>query len=206
MTTLAASAPNAAPPSRLLLLLVIVLTGLGDLSTQIYVPSLPAIATCLLGLLGGHLLAAKKDLATRCTWMLITGNALIAAAYALEPWMPINKQLWTNSFTLLMAGIDFVLFAAILWLVDGEGHRWGTRPFVILGQNAIAIYLSSEFIDIALRALPFGGATLREWLYHTCFAPLAAPLNASAIYAVSYMLLNFGIAYVLHRRGWLLRV
>lgn len=44
MTTLAASAPNAAPPSRLLLLLVIVLTGLGDLSTQIYVPSLPAIA------------------------------------------------------------------------------------------------------------------------------------------------------------------
>jgi DHA1 family bicyclomycin/chloramphenicol resistance-like MFS transporter len=31
-------------PSRMLLVLVIVLTGLGDLSTQIYVPSLPAIA------------------------------------------------------------------------------------------------------------------------------------------------------------------
>lgn len=45
MSTLTAPVLPAAPPPRLLLLLVIVLTGLGDLSTQIYVPSLPAIAT-----------------------------------------------------------------------------------------------------------------------------------------------------------------
>ncbi|MBY0372502.1 MAG: DUF5009 domain-containing protein [Bryobacteraceae bacterium] len=170
------------------------------------VSTLTALATCLLGLLAGHLLALKKDLATRCTWMLITGAALVAAAYGVEPWIPINKQLWTTSFTLLMAGIDFVLFATILWLADGEGYRWGTRPFVILGQNAIAIYLSSELIDITLRAIPMGGLTLRDWLYQSAFAPLAAPLNASLLYSVSYLLLNLAIAYLLHRRGWLLRV
>ena len=37
------------------------------------------------------------------------------------------------------------------------------------------------------------------------FAPLAAPMNASLLYAVAYVLLNFGIAVVLHRRGWYLR-
>ena len=170
------------------------------------VSTLPAIATCLLGLLAGHLLARKDDLATRCTWMLITGAALVTSAYAIEPWIPVNKQLWTTSFTLLMAGIDFTLFAAILWLVDGQGFQWGTQPFVILGQNAIAIYLSSELIEIALHFISFGGQPMRTWLYQTFFAPLAAPRNASVLYSVTYLLINFAIAWALHRRGWLLRV
>lgn len=170
------------------------------------ISTIPAIGTCLIGLLAGHLLAAKQELARRTTWMFLIGNVLIAAAFVWDPWLPINKSIWTSSFVLLMAGIDFVLFAAILWLIDGEGYRRFTTPLVILGQNAIAVYLSSELIDITLQSIPMGATSLRVWLYETWFAPLAAPVNASLLYAVSYMLFNFAIAYLLHRRGWLLRV
>ncbi|MBY0505933.1 MAG: DUF5009 domain-containing protein [Bryobacteraceae bacterium] len=169
------------------------------------VSTLPAIGSCLIGLLAGHLLAAKRDLATRTTWMLIIGNVLVAAAFCWDPWLPINKSLWTSSFVLLMAGLDFILFASILWLVDGQGYRKGLAPFVILGKNAIAVYMASEVIDVTLQSIPMAGTSMREWLYETFFAPLASPMNASLLYAVSYMLLMLTIAYGLHRRGWYLR-
>ncbi len=169
------------------------------------VSTLPAIGSCLIGLLAGHLLAWKRDLAVRTTWMLIIGNLLIALAFIWDPWLPINKSLWTSSFVLLMAGLDFVLFGSILWLVDGLGYRRGLAPLVILGRNAIAVYMASEIVDIVLSSIPMAGTTLRVWLYETFFAPLASPMNASLLYAVSYMLLMLGIAYLLHRREWYLR-
>jgi len=167
--------------------------------------TLPAIGSCLIGLLAGHLLASKRDLAVRTTGMLIIGNVLIALAFMWDPWLPINKSLWTSSFVLLMAGLDFVMFASILWLVDGLGYRRGLSPVVIMGRNAIAVYMASELIDVTLQSIPMAGTTMRVWLYETFFAPLASPMNASLLYAVSYMLLMLGVAFLLHRRGWYLR-
>jgi predicted acyltransferase len=57
--------------------------------------TIPAIATCLLGVLAGQVLA-RKELARRCTWLFLTGNLLLAAALVLDHWLPVNKQLWTQ--------------------------------------------------------------------------------------------------------------
>jgi predicted acyltransferase len=164
------------------------------------VSTLPAIASCLLGLLGGQVLARKEDLARRCTLMFVIGNALLAAAFLFDHWIPINKQLWTSSFTLLMAGLDFVMLAMLVWVVDEYGVRKPFAPFVILGRNAIAVYMASELIDLSLHALGW-----RVPLYESLFAPLASPVNASLLYAVAYVAVNFTIAWGLHRRGWYLR-
>jgi predicted acyltransferase len=37
--------------------------------------------------------------------------------------MPINKKLWSGSFTLLMAGLDFLMLAMLLWFVDVRGYK-----------------------------------------------------------------------------------
>jgi predicted acyltransferase len=127
-----------------------------------------------------------------------------------DHWLPINKKLWTASFTLFMAGLDFSLFAAFAWIVDGHGHRRVVKPFVILGMNAIAIYMCSEMLDEILSAIRWGSGagtmSLRRWIYETVFAPLAAPINASLLYAIAYVLLMFGIAYGMYRRRWFVRV
>jgi predicted acyltransferase len=164
------------------------------------VSTIPAIATCLLGVLAGQVLARKEDLARRCTWLLVMGNLLLAAALVLDHWLPVNKQLWTSSFTLLMAGLDFVMLAMMVWLVDEYKVQRPFAPFVILGRNAIAVYMASELIDISLHALGW-----RVPLYESLFAPLASPMNSSLLYAVAYVLVNFLIAWGLHRRGWYLR-
>jgi predicted acyltransferase len=174
------------------------------------VSTLPAIATALLGIMAGHVLRLRRTLAERSTWLFVAGSLLLTAGLICNTWFPINKKLWTPSFALFMAGLDFQIFAIFLWLVDGVGYKRVVKPLVILGINAIAVYLASEFLDEALSAVHWasGGhvVTLRTWLYDTLFAPLASPMNASLLFAIAYVLLMYLLAYGLYRRGWFLRI
>jgi predicted acyltransferase len=170
------------------------------------VSTLPAIATCLLGVLAGHIVARRDALAVRTTWLFLTGFLLIAAGQIVNVWLPINKPLWTSSFSLFMAGLDYVMLAGVLWVADGLGHTRWFRPFVILGMNAIAVYMASELIDITLYKIPMGGRSARAWLYETFFAPLASPHNASLLYSLCYVGLMFALASWMHRRRWFVRV
>lgn len=165
------------------------------------VSTLPAIATALFGVLCGHVLRRERPIAEKLNVMFVAGNLLIAAGLICNTWLPINKKLWTSSFSLFMAGLDFVMFAICIWAVDVRGYKRAVQPFVILGMNAIAIYMASEFIEELLSAVH-----VRNWIYNSLFAPLASPINASLIYAVTYTLLMFGIAYVMYRQRWFLKV
>ncbi|HUB80190.1 MAG TPA: DUF5009 domain-containing protein [Bryobacteraceae bacterium] len=174
------------------------------------VSTLPAIATCLLGVIAGHMLAEKSSLGERAVRMVAVGAALIAAGLVGNIWLPINKKLWTDSFTLFMAGLDFVMFAGFLWLVDGKGWRRAVKPLVIMGSNAIVIYLASEFLDEALGWIRWmngaGTVSLRGWIYGHVFAGLGGPYNASLIYALAYVLVLYLLAWFLYRRGWFVKV
>jgi predicted acyltransferase len=102
---------------------------------------------------------------------------------------------------MFMSGVDFVVFAICLWLVDGVGIKRAVKPLVVIGMNAITVYMISELLDEALSA-----THVRPWLFQTLFAPLASPFNASLLYAVAYTLLMWLIAYGMYRRGWFWRV
>jgi predicted acyltransferase len=166
------------------------------------VSTLPSIATALFGVMAGHILRLRSDLAERTTWLFLVGNLLLAAALVADHWMPINKKLWTTSFSMFMGGFDFVLFAIFVWVVDGLGWRRPVRPLVVLGMNAIAVYMASEFIEAVLWS--FGW---RQPLYRAVFAPLPmSPYNTSLAFSLALLALMFALAYLLHRRGWILRV
>jgi predicted acyltransferase len=174
------------------------------------VSTLPAIATCLLGIIAGHIVALRRSLGERCLQLFGLGAILLAAGLICNIWLPINKKLWTDSFTLFMAGLDFVMFAGMLWLVDGLGWRRVVKPLAIMGSNAIVIYLASEFLDEALGwvhwAGPAGRVSLRGWIYSHIFAGLGGPYNASLTFAIAYVLVLYLFAWFLYRRGWFVRV
>ncbi len=163
------------------------------------VSTLPAIATALFGVLAGRVLQLRRTLAERTTWMFLTGALLVAVAWALSFWMPINKKLWTDSFCLFMAGLDFTACAVCVWVIDGLGWKRPFQPAVIMGMNAITVYLASEF-----------GAELIEGaqrgIYRSVFAPLASPANASLLYSLAFTAVMYLIAYALYRKRWFIRV
>jgi len=170
------------------------------------VSTLPAIATALFGVLAGQILRLRRELAERIVWLFVTGSLLLAAGLICTAWLPINKKLWTDSFTLFMAGLDFIVFAIFAWFIDALGWRQPARPLVIFGMNAIALYMVSEGVAEFLGAVRVGTISLQQYVYRSWFAPLASSANASLLYSLAFVAMIYAVAYFLHRRGWFLRV
>jgi predicted acyltransferase len=173
------------------------------------VSTLPSIATVLFGIMAGHVLRLKRPLSERVVWLFLAGSCLLAAGLICNIWLPINKKLWTSSFSLFMAGLDFTVFAGFLWLVDGRGWKRAVRPFVVMGMNAIAVYMVAELFDELISNVHAGGAggpSVRHWIFQTAFVPIAAPPIAALLYALAYTALMYGFAYFLYRKRWFLRV
>jgi len=163
--------------------------------------TIPAIATTLLGVLGGHILCLRRRLPQRAALLFLTGILLLAAALVCETRMPINKQIWTDSFSLSMAGLDFAVLAVLAWTIDGLGWAAVWKPLAVFGRNALAVYFASELLAQILDTL-----SLHAWLYRTWFAPLASPPRASLLYSITFALLMYTVAHVMYRRAWFLRV
>lgn len=192
----------------------LVLTGHMWSQTKVWDPegivsTIPAIATTLFGVLAGYVLRGTRASAAECAaWLFVGGNALIAAGLIMNVWLPINKNLWTSSYAVFMAGLATVVFAVCYWLVDGcryqdRYQRWA-KPFAIYGMNAIAVFVLSGLVGRLMGLIKIGGQSLHGFVF-SCFEPLASPVNASLWFAVANVLFFFAFAYVLYRRKWFLR-
>src|SRR5208337_3727424 len=69
------------------------------------VSTIPAIATCLFGILTGRLLQSKLSAEAKTSWILAAGCLLLFTGQIMNVWLPINKNLWTSSYSVFMAGM-----------------------------------------------------------------------------------------------------
>jgi len=110
-----------------------------------------------------------------------------------------------------MAGLAANVFAFCYWLIDVKGYRkWGL-PFKIYGMNAIAIFALSGLLGktaLIVKVTDTDGSRISTWTYvfRHVFAPLASPINASLLFAVTYVLLFFGLAWVMYRLKWFIKI
>lgn len=165
------------------------------------ISTLPAIGTALLGVMAGHILRLDVPLAVRRHRLLLAGVFLVALGLIWNIKLPINKKLWTDSFATFMAGLDFAVLAVFVWFVDERGFSKWVKPLLITGMNAITVYLASEFLAEFLDAYGF-----HETLFARYFAPNFSPMNASLLWALSFVALMYLLAWFLYRRRWFLRV
>jgi predicted acyltransferase len=171
------------------------------------ISNIPAIATSLLGLLTGKWLRTQRAARTKMLAMLALGIAALAIGKIMDVWFPINKKLWTSSYVVFTAGLALIGLALCYWAVDVRKHRgrW-TWPILVFGTNAIAAYVLSETLAIALYGLSAGSKTLMGHIYTSIFAPVASPANASLLYALTYVALCWVVMAVLYRKRIFLKI
>lgn len=174
------------------------------------VSTLPAISTCLFGILTGHLLRAPRGAAEKTAWLLVAGALLMWVGLLLDLALPINKYLWTSSYAVFMAGLAMICFGVCYWIVDVQQRRRWAKPLAIYGMNAIAVFVLSGLIGRVLLTVKVSTGTenstnLQAWLLQKLFAPLASPINASLLWAIIYVLLLYLVAWVMYRKKWFVK-
>jgi predicted acyltransferase len=174
--------------------------------------TLPAIATALTGVAAGVLLRSSRTSSDKVMWLLVAAAIGIAAGLGWGARFPINKNLWTSSYVLFTSGLACLTLAACCGLVDGRdrAQAWA-RPLVVLGMNALAVFVLSGLLVKTLVWIKVTGASgtpqsLYSWIYQHALAPLASPRNASLLFAFAALLVLYGVLEVLYRRRWFLRV
>jgi predicted acyltransferase len=174
--------------------------------------TIPAICTALFGILTGTYLR-RRDIPKekKTLLMFVMGVLLVEVGFIFNYWLPINKNMWTSSYAIFMAGWALIVLSIFYYLIDVKGYTKWARFFVILGMNAIAVYMFSELLATLLWIIPVGTGTgsftpLHSFIYEHFFSPLGSPMNASLYFAIVYVLLCFVVGWVLWKRRWFLKV
>lgn len=173
--------------------------------------TLPALATTLIGVVAGQWIRSERPGPEKTSWMFVVGMSMAGLGLLLDMWLPLNKNMWTSSYVVYTGGWGLMCLGFLYWLVDVKGYAKWTMPCVILGMNAIAIYVIAEnlatlFWIVHWPAAGGGSVTLHEFIYNGIFAPLGKPADASLLFAVAFVLLMYILSWLLWRRRWFLRV
>lgn len=130
--------------------------------------TLPAIATCLLGVFAGLLLKSGTVSDQRkVLYLLAAGIGGVVAGFLWGLQFPVIKKIWTSSYVLIAGGYSCLLLAAFYQMVEIWQWRKWCIPFLWIGMNPITIYLASNLLPIEdLASLIVGGpvkAALGPW-------------------------------------------
>jgi len=172
--------------------------------------TLPAIGTCLLGVLAGRWLASESALPDRLNGLFAIGGIGMVAGLVWNWVFPINKNLWSSSYVLFTAGMAAVILATIAWLVDVRGRRGWAAPFVTYGLNPLTAFVGSGAMArlMGITRVTAGGesVSLQHAIYQVAFAGWLSPRNASLAFALAFVAFWYGVLKLLERRRWILKV
>lgn len=160
--------------------------------------TIPAIVNALAGVFVGHFIVKshpKGDWA-KVGLLAAAGGIFLALGWLLDLVIPVNKELWTSSFVLVTSGWSMILLAVFYALVDVLKWQKAAFFFVVIGTNAIIIYLASSLVDWKYIAQSvFGGLVL------------ALPESAQTLAAVvSLLAVQWLVLYWMYRRNIFVRI
>jgi predicted acyltransferase len=179
--------------------------------------TLPAIATALIGTITGYLVRDRmREGYDKVATMMVWGLALVVAGWLWNYSFPMNKNLWTSSFVLFAGGWSLLGLGACYWLTDMKRITWWTKPFIVLGTNAIFTYVTVGVATILSIIIKWEGPdgkeiALKTWLYENLIKswlePLAGPNAASLGYGIFYIAVWTALVWaLLYRRRIFIRV
>lgn len=173
--------------------------------------TVPAISTGLFGVLVGTYLRRKdRETTVKIAWLFSIGVLAIGAGLVWDLFFPINKSLWTSSYVLYAGGLATVTLALLYWLIDEQGYKRGTTPFVAFGVNAITVFFLSGLLPRTLNMIRVDldgrEVGLQSYVYQAFFQPSFSPINASLAYAICYVLFWFVILWIMFRKNIIIKV
>lgn len=121
--------------------------GLGLYDRQGVLSTFTSLATTLIGVLAGHWLRAKRTPNQKTIGFVIAGIATLLAGWIWGQFFFISRNVWTSSFVLYSAGWSLLLFALFYWIIDVRGYKKWTFVLVVIGMNAITIWVGQRLID-----------------------------------------------------------
>ncbi len=169
--------------------------------------TLTGAAQILLGYLIGYQVTSKEVDNDTITFLVVLGAVLIGLGLLWNKVLPINKPLWTGSYVIFTTGILACVFYALVRLIDlMKKTRW-TLPFRVFGLNPLISYiLSGVLVRLLLFVFRTEDQTGYAWIYENVFQVTFGDYGGSLAFALSATGLIYLIAYVMYKKGIVVKI
>lgn len=157
--------------------------------------TLPAIAHTLIGFYCGLIIIRIKNIDQKVLHLLLVGFILISIGWLLSFGMPLNKRIWSPSFTLLTCGAASSLLAFLMYFIDIKEKKSWCTSFLIFGVNPLFLYILSEVL-----AILFSRFAVKAYIYNALLGLIREPYMASAVYALLFTIMLGATGYILYRK------
>jgi len=167
--------------------------------------SLPAIASCISGILVAKLLTNKSK--GKVFSFAIISIILLVIGYVWSYWFPINKAIWSSSYVLVTSGWATLILGIIYYIQDVKKFEFGS-VFKYAGMNAITIFFLSGFIAKTFYLTKVNeDMRIHSWLYTTFFEyDFLSDKLSSLLYALFVILFYLCLSYIMYKRKIFLKV
>jgi len=178
-----------------------------------------AIVQVIFGYFAGNYILQKGKTAEMLNGLFVAGCVLIMAGFAWDMVFPINKKIWTSSYTIYTTGLALLLLGVLIQLIEFRNSRgaW-TSFFNVFGKNALFIFVLSGALPrlLGLLRIPNGVSdggkprflTPFGWFYEHICKPVfpSDPRIGSLLYAICFIALMWFFAWLLDKKKIYIRV
>jgi predicted acyltransferase len=178
-----------------------------------------AIVQVVLGFLAGNYILQKGKTPEMLNGLFVAGGVLLFAGFCWDMVFPINKKIWTSSYTLYTTGLALIVLSVMIYLIEFKNSKgaW-SRFFDVFGKNALFIFALSGILPRllglirittgyntegkALYTNPFG------WFYEHACKPIfpSQPNIGSLLYALCFIAMMWFFAWLLDKKKIYIKV
>ncbi len=158
------------------------------------VSSIAATSTVFFGIITGYFLKRINNENKKIYLLISFGVVLIFLGLTINTWLPINKNLWTSSYSIFMSGVSGLIYSLFYYLIEKKGLRKLFQIFTVYGMNPLFIYILSSLFTSIL------------WLIPVRNLKIINEKNAIVLFAVANVILFYIVANFLYRRKWFLKI
>ena len=177
-----------------------------------------AIVQVIFGYFVGNYILLKGKTAEMLNGLFVAGVVLIFTGFCWDMVFPINKKIWTSSYTIYTTGLAMLVLSTMIYIIEFKGRKgWWSRFFDVFGKNALFIFAMSSIIPKTIWLIRIGNGvdTLGKpkylnpfsWFYETVCAPIFTdPRNGSLLYAFCFIAMMWFLAWLLDKKKIYIKV
>lgn len=171
--------------------------------------TIPAIVNVIFGYLVGDYIQKKGKNYEMLTGLFVAGVAMILGGFMWDTVFPINKKIWTSSYTIYTCGLATMTIATMIYLIEFRNVKgFLSRFFDVFGKNALFVFALSAFLPKTFDLIRMGdGVNPWNWLYQRVLVHIPGdPRVGSLLYALAVITLMWLICYWLDRKKIYIKV
>lgn len=165
--------------------------------------TMAAIAEVIFGYMVGDYIQKKGKNFEMISGLFVAGIAMLITGYCWDLVFPINKKIWTSSFTIYTSGLATLTIATLIYLIEFRNYRGAiTRFFDVFGKNALFVFALSAFLPKGLSLIRLGDG-VNPWnaLYRKGFSHLPGdPRIGSLLYALCVIIFMWAVCWWMDRK------